>query len=345
MQRTLSPFPPQGRSNRPTPVAATAAHGGAHGGRIKKKIQAAGVRGRRVWLGWSGDRADEASWRRLATGFGLGFKTLITWARSRPGSGIGPEPGLGSKSCNSGSGLVPDGLREWWIYNDDNEGSIGRIIINFNRRIKMLLNLVGEYGVLDFHPKCKRVKLTHICFVDDLLVFTKGHVGTVLAVKGIMDSIAECIGFHVGALPVHYLGVPLVFRRLSYSDCEGLMRKIVRRICSWPSKYLSFAGRPQLIQACVSLERLGWFAKGVFALAGPVEKIIWGGLFVPMHSFISWLALLDRLLTKEMNDGLHGASPKGIESMVSRIKSIVMLRLKGCIQGRSLVLAAEWDLL
>ncbi|KAE8722120.1 hypothetical protein F3Y22_tig00014370pilonHSYRG00062 [Hibiscus syriacus] len=52
-------------------------------------------------------------------------------------------------------------------------------------------------------------------------LFTKGHVGAVLAVKGIMDSIAECTRFHVGALPVRYLGLPLASRRLSYSDCEG----------------------------------------------------------------------------------------------------------------------------
>lgn len=49
-------------------------------------------------------------------------------------------------------------------------------------------------------------------------------------------------------MPVRYLGVPLIFEKLSDRDYKPLIDKITSRIQSWTSKFIFFEGRLQLIQ-------------------------------------------------------------------------------------------------
>lgn len=46
-----------------------------------------------------------------------------------------------------------------------------------------LLDLAVKHEVFRYHPKCKRVKLTHLSFADDLLVFTRGEEGQFKGLK------------------------------------------------------------------------------------------------------------------------------------------------------------------
>jgi len=52
-----------------------------------------------------------------------------------------------------------------------------------------------------------------------------------------------------GVLLVRYIGVPLISSRLSAIDCRVLLDKISKRIDSWTSRNLSFAGRLQLLNS------------------------------------------------------------------------------------------------
>ena len=47
---------------------------------------------------------------------------------------------------------------------------------------------------------------------------------------------------------MRYLGVPLISSKLTKGNCADLIKKIGARILSWNSKFLSYAGRVQLIQ-------------------------------------------------------------------------------------------------
>lgn len=60
-------------------------------------------------------------------------------------------------------------------------------------------------------------------------------------------SIVRSTGFKVGILPVKYLGVPLLTRKLSISDCEPLLQMLRKRVENWTGKLLSYVGRLQLI--------------------------------------------------------------------------------------------------
>ena len=63
----------------------------------------------------------------------------------------------------------------------------------------------------------------------------------------VRDAILDMTGFRLGSLPMKYLGVPLISSKLSHSDCQPLLDKIIARIQSWTCVSLSFAGRLQLI--------------------------------------------------------------------------------------------------
>ena len=99
------------------------------------------------------------------------------------------------------------------------------------------------------------MRLTHLCFADDLLIFSKGNLASMIGIQNVLEKfysfsdlklnkeksevfstgisddllreIKQVTGFKMGVLPVRYLGVPLVTRRLTEADCGPLMDKIL----------------------------------------------------------------------------------------------------------------------
>ncbi|XP_039002041.1 uncharacterized protein LOC120128434 [Hibiscus syriacus] len=63
-----------------------------------------------------------------------------------------------------------------------------------------------------------------------------------------LESIINYTGFKQGKLPVRYLGVPLVTRKLTDKDCKALLDNIKSRLHQWSRKNLSYAGRVELIK-------------------------------------------------------------------------------------------------
>lgn len=128
-----------------------------------------------------------------------------------------------------------------------------------------------------YHPKCAAVKLSHLCFADDLLVFSVASASSVTTIIGalaefehisglkanpskssvflagvaedVKQNILNTLHMPEGTLPVRYLGVPLITKRLTSIDCEALVNKITARVDSWLVKKLTFAGQLQLISS------------------------------------------------------------------------------------------------
>ncbi|KAL9683288.1 hypothetical protein QQ045_015108 [Rhodiola kirilowii] len=112
-----------------------------------------------------------------------------------------------------------------------------------------------------YHLKCHRIKLSHIMFADDLILFSSGRNSAVGAIQEVVSKFLECsglsincqksslflggmseatvawveglIGIKAAALPVRYLGLPLTSRSLSRKDCDVLMEKITSRLKCW----------------------------------------------------------------------------------------------------------------
>ena len=128
--------------------------------------------------------------------------------------------------------------------------------------------LRSEEDSFGFHPMCRRIKFSHICFADDLMLFCKGDVSSVRTLHQCISRFSQALGLHANAsksaiytigvaphiqstmidlthfssstLPFRYLGVLPSSKRLSIADCEKLADKMTSKIPSWQSKHLSY---------------------------------------------------------------------------------------------------------
>lgn len=131
-----------------------------------------------------------------------------------------------------------------------------------------------------YHWRMDGIKLSHITFADDVLLFCKGEVNSVnclmsgvqlfSSISGlkpnmqksdcffgnvsceVIQSILDTTGLSQGSFPIRYLGLPLITGKLKISDCMPLVRKLCARIEVWTSIFLSYAGRLQLIKSVLS---------------------------------------------------------------------------------------------
>jgi hypothetical protein len=52
----------------------------------------------------------------------------------------------------------------------------------------LLEEIASNNPLFAFHPKCSSIKLTHLCFADDLLIFFAASINSVKAIKGVLDE-------------------------------------------------------------------------------------------------------------------------------------------------------------
>ncbi|XP_074296333.1 uncharacterized protein LOC141626381 [Silene latifolia] len=128
-----------------------------------------------------------------------------------------------------------------------------------------------------FHPLCKSLKLTHLLFADDLLMFCRGDVKSIMLILRALSTfsaasglkvnadksevvfngvpewlradITHISGFKEGSLPFRYLGVPVQPGRLTRHDCHILIEKIVQKIRGIGARKMSYAGVIQRVEA------------------------------------------------------------------------------------------------
>lgn len=143
-----------------------------------------------------------------------------------------------------------------------------------------MLNEAAAQGRMGYHAKCSKIKLTHLSFADDLLIFTNGSIEYVQCVLQVLrdfenrsglamsnqktsffasglsqeeiSTIQASTGMSNGSLPVRYLGVPLNSKKLSLLGCDTLLQQIKAKFTSWSVKTLSFSGRLLLIKTVIS---------------------------------------------------------------------------------------------
>ncbi|CAL1357332.1 unnamed protein product [Linum trigynum] len=166
--------------------------------------------------------------------------------------------------------------------------------------LSCMFNRAYAIKTLPPHPQTHRISLSHLCFADDLLVFTKGTPEAVGQAKAILDTfytvsglkcnpaksevfcggvspsvqtlISSRTGFAIGHLPVRYLGIPLIAGKLNKVDCQALVDKITTRIRGWKVRTLSYAGKLQLISAVISSITQYWM--GIIQLPAKVIKMV-----------------------------------------------------------------------
>ena len=142
-----------------------------------------------------------------------------------------------------------------------------------------LLQSKFDQGYIHYHPKTSGIALSHLMFADDVMIFFDKSEASLHGINEALDDFASWSGLHMskektqlfhaglshldceaiqrhgfplGSLPIRYLGLPLMHRRLRVSEYEPLIQKVACRFKSWAVKMLSYAERAQLIASVIS---------------------------------------------------------------------------------------------
>ncbi|XP_062101003.1 uncharacterized protein LOC133806927 [Humulus lupulus] len=143
--------------------------------------------------------------------------------------------------------------------------------------LSRILSKVGTFSGFKYHDKCSNLKLNHLCFADDLLIFCHGdYVSILLMLRGlklfssssglvpnsdksaiychgmpeaVVDRILEVSGFSRSHLPFRFLGIPICSKKIPSAECKCILERMISRIRSWSTRNLSYMGRVTLINS------------------------------------------------------------------------------------------------
>ncbi|XP_022876983.1 uncharacterized protein LOC111395221 [Olea europaea var. sylvestris] len=135
----------------------------------------------------------------------------------------------------------------------------------FSRTLKGATN----NSEFNFHPKCAPLKITHLAFANDLMLFARGDATSIsilmnclatfgnmsglkinvdksnLYMAGVygqeMEDILEIASIPKGCMPFRYLGILLAAKRLKINTYDALINKIIAYIGVWSKASLSYA--------------------------------------------------------------------------------------------------------
>ncbi|XP_074290841.1 uncharacterized protein LOC141617551 [Silene latifolia] len=165
------------------------------------------------------------------------------------------------------------------------------------------------------------MKLSHLMFADDLLLFSKGDAASIMVMlrvfatfsqasglqmnntkinayfNGVQGSIKQEImqvsGFTEGQLPFSYLGVPITAGRLKKKDCQGVLQQVdaICRNYLWDEKvdYI----RVPLVgweKVCAPKNEGGLGIRDSYALnIATIGKLVWWVFSKPDSLWVRWV--------------------------------------------------------
>ncbi|GKC16918.1 RNA-directed DNA polymerase, eukaryota, reverse transcriptase zinc-binding domain protein [Tanacetum coccineum] len=206
----------------------------------------------------------------------------------------------------------------------------------------IMIKNVNEAAHFKYHYGCSNLKLTHMCFADDLLVLCNGDIESLRVVKKSLDEFSRVSGlypnlskstivfgnvpnnekvdmlqilsFKCGKLPMKYLGVPLLAKRLGVKDCaiengpldrfisnrdiydarltnEACLADVIRNgNWIWPAEWESdFTELNQIIIPNLTQrnDAVNWY------------HVVWFSQCNPKQAFILWMEIQGKLLTQD----------------------------------------------
>ena len=156
-----------------------------------------------------------------------------------------------------------------------------------------------DSGYISYHPKTADLKISHLMFADDVMIFFGGDSSSLHGINETLEDYAgwsglqmnkektnlfhaglsqfesaslTSYGFTPGSIPIRYLGLPLMSRKLKMAEYAPLIDKITSKFNAWAVLSLSFAGRIQLISTVISGLVNFWTSAFILPL-GCIRKI------------------------------------------------------------------------
>ncbi|XP_074301623.1 uncharacterized protein LOC141633025 [Silene latifolia] len=186
--------------------------------------------------------------------------------------------------------------------------------------LSRVLMVVQKHTRFNYHPLCQRIKLSHLCFADDLIFFCKADrdsvnlmmkafalfsraTGLVMNTgksslycngidKQVLRDLEHISGMKRGHVPFTYLGVTVSPKRLSVMDYNSLVDNVVDRIRGLGSRKLSYAGRTVLLQSVLSTLHSYWARIFILpkTVISKIEAICRSYLWHAVGKYVWWVA-------------------------------------------------------
>jgi len=152
---------------------------------------------------------------------------------------------------------------------------------------------------------------SHTLYVDDVMIFCKGKMSCIQALKQIfidyancsgqlinpskstmysgsiplsrLNSISNMLGFNIGSLPFTYLGVPIFKGKPKAIYLQHIADKIKLKLASWKTSLLSMAGRVKMVKPVIqdmlthSITIYSWPYFILKDLEKNIRNFIWSG--------------------------------------------------------------------
>ena len=186
------------------------------------------------------------------------------------------------------------------------------------------LSCMLEHAVLNGSikvPNAGSIHISHITFADDLLIFLQNeptsvkNLATIINDFGMVSGlqlnhakskvymspyvenkvfIAQTLGVSEGSLPVPYLGLPLISTGIHKTHCQPILQKIKNRISSWKNRFLSKAGRLELIRSVLHSYSIYWCNAFLLpaGLLHDIERLLmnffWNGTNDKAMHMVNW---------------------------------------------------------
>lgn len=175
----------------------------------------------------------------------------------------------------------------------------------------------------NYHPKCEKLHITHLMFADDLLLLARADASSIQLIHQAFQKFSKASGLEAnlqkstayfggvphgdiqelqqllpipqGIMPFTYLGVPLSHKKLTINQCKPLVEKVTNKIKSWTARFLSYAGRVQMVTSVLFGVQTYWAQ--IFVLPKKIIKeietkcriFLWTGQDSPSKkALISW---------------------------------------------------------
>ncbi|KAK0571729.1 hypothetical protein LWI29_020657 [Acer saccharum] len=151
---------------------------------------------------------------------------------------------------------------------------------------KILAKRIADSPSFKFHWKCDKIKLSHLCFADDLIMLCHGSPTSAQVLKAALDefSLLSCLianhaksniftsglssttnqqlinlfGYTISSLPIYFLSIPIISTKLCLRDCSPLVDKVSSRLSSWLNCGLFYTSCLQLIVSVLSSLQVFW---------------------------------------------------------------------------------------